>query len=44
MALPGVETGKIRSELVKIAVVTRLTEETLNLSVTAGWVTRAKVA
>ncbi len=33
----GVTTGKVRSELVKIAVVTRLTRETLNLSLTAGW-------
>ena len=35
--LIGVTTGKVRPELVKIAVVTRLTRETLNLSVTAGW-------
>lgn len=34
---PGVDAGKIRPELVKIAVVTRLTKEPLNLSVTAGW-------
>jgi hypothetical protein len=33
----GVTAGKVRPELVKIAVVTRLTKETLNLSVTAGW-------
>ena len=33
----GVTAGKVRSELVKIAVVTRLTRETLNLSLTAGW-------
>jgi hypothetical protein len=33
----GVTTGKVRSDLVKIAVVTRLTKEALNLSVTAGW-------
>ncbi|HAO78604.1 MAG TPA: DNA methyltransferase, partial [Verrucomicrobia subdivision 3 bacterium] len=33
----GVTAGKVRAELVKIAVVTRLTRETLNLSVTAGW-------
>ncbi len=35
--LPGVDAGKIRPELVKIAVVTRLTKEALNLSLTAGW-------
>jgi hypothetical protein len=33
----GVDSGKIRPELVKLAVVTRLTKEPLNLSVTAGW-------
>jgi hypothetical protein len=33
----GVTEGKVRSELVKIAVVTRLTPDTLNLSLTAGW-------
>ena len=33
----GVDAGKIRPELVKIAVVTRLTKDPLNLSVTAGW-------
>jgi hypothetical protein len=33
----GVSVGKVRPELVKIAVVTRLTHETLNLSLTAGW-------
>ena len=33
----GVTAGTVRPELVKIAVVTRLTRETLNLSVTAGW-------
>jgi hypothetical protein len=32
-----VTAGNVRPELVKIAVVTRLTRETLNLSVTAGW-------
>lgn len=35
--LTGVTAGKIRPELVKIAVVTRLTKQPLNLSVTAGW-------
>jgi hypothetical protein len=35
--LPGVDAGKIRPELVKLAVLTRLTNEPLNLSVTAGW-------
>lgn len=33
----GVDSGKIRPELLKIGVVTRLTKEPLNLSVTAGW-------
>jgi hypothetical protein len=33
----GVDQGNIRPELVKLAVVTRLTKEPLNLSVTAGW-------
>jgi len=33
----GVDAGKIRPELVKIAVVTRLTKDPLNLSVSAGW-------
>jgi hypothetical protein len=33
----GVTEGKVRPELVKIAVVTRLTLEPLNLSLTAGW-------
>jgi type ISP restriction-modification system protein/N-6 DNA methylase len=33
----GVDAGKIRPELVNIAVVTRLTKEPLNLSLTAGW-------
>jgi hypothetical protein len=33
----NVTTGKVRPELVRIAVVTRLTRETLNLSLTAGW-------
>jgi hypothetical protein len=33
----GVTAGTVRAELVKIAVVTRLTRETLNLSITAGW-------
>jgi predicted helicase len=33
----GVDAGKIRPELVKLAVVTRLTKEPLNLSLTAGW-------
>jgi hypothetical protein len=37
MPVQGVTTGTVRPELVKIAVVTRLTRETLNLSVTAGW-------
>ncbi len=35
--LVGVDAGKIRPDLVKIAVVTRLTKDTLNLSLTAGW-------
>jgi hypothetical protein len=35
--IPGVDAGKVRPDLVKIAVVTRLTKETLNLSLTAGW-------
>ncbi|HZQ46670.1 MAG TPA: type ISP restriction/modification enzyme, partial [Verrucomicrobiae bacterium] len=35
--LVGVDAGKIRPDLVKIAVVTRLTNDTLNLSLTAGW-------
>ncbi len=35
--MAGVDAGKIRPELVKIAVVTRLTKEPLNLSITAGW-------
>ena len=33
----GVTMGTVRPELVKIAVVTRLGQETLNLSLTAGW-------
>ena len=33
----GVTSGKVRPELVKIAVVTRLTKDQLNLSLTAGW-------
>ncbi len=33
----GVTAGKTRPELVKLAVVSRLTKEPLNLSVTAGW-------
>jgi hypothetical protein len=33
----GVDSGKVCPELVKIAVVTRLTKEALNLSLTAGW-------
>ena len=33
----GVNDGKVRAELVKIAVVARLTREPLNLSLTAGW-------
>ncbi len=33
----GVAAGKIRSDLVKIAVVTRLSKSALNLSLTAGW-------
>jgi hypothetical protein len=33
----GVTVGKVRPDLVKIAVVTRLTKSTLNLSLTAGW-------
>lgn len=37
MPIPGIDAGKVRPDLVKIAVVTRLTKETLNLSLTAGW-------
>jgi hypothetical protein len=33
----GVTEGTIRAELVKIAVVTRVTNQKLNLSLTAGW-------
>ena len=33
----GVNSGKVRAELVKIAVIARLTKEPLNLSLTAGW-------
>ncbi len=33
----GITAGKVYPELVKIAVVTRLTKEILNLSLTAGW-------
>jgi hypothetical protein len=33
----GVDAGRICPELVKLAVVTRLTKEPLNLSLTAGW-------
>ncbi len=33
----GVTAGKVHPDLVKIAVVTRLTKESLNLSLTAGW-------
>jgi len=33
----GVTAGKIRPELVKVAVLTRLTREPLDLSLTAGW-------
>ena len=33
----GVTAGRVRPDLVKIAVVTRLTKDTLNLSLTAGW-------
>ena len=33
----GVDAGKVRPDLREIAVVTRLTKETLNLSLTAGW-------
>jgi hypothetical protein len=35
--LTGIDAGKVQPELVKIAVVTRLTKDTLNLSLTAGW-------
>jgi len=35
--LPGVDAGKIRPELIKIAVVTKLGKGPLNLSLTAGW-------
>jgi hypothetical protein len=37
MPVQGVTAGKVRPELVKVAVVARLTKETLNLSLTAGW-------
>jgi len=33
----GVTAGKVRAELVQIAVPARLTRDTLNLSLTAGW-------
>jgi hypothetical protein len=33
----GVTAGRVRSELIKIAVVTRLTKDPLDLSVTVGW-------
>jgi len=33
----GVDAGKLRPELAKIAVVTKLTKEPLNLSLSAGW-------
>ena len=36
-ALPGVDAGKVRPDLVKIAVVASLTKQPLNLSLTAGW-------
>ena len=36
-AVQGVTAGKISQELIEIAVVKRLTKETLNLSLTAGW-------
>jgi hypothetical protein len=36
-AVRGVTAGKVRTELVKIAVLTRLSKDTLNLSLTAGW-------
>src|SRR5207248_141539 len=35
--VPGVDSEKVASNLVTIAVVTRLSKETLNLSLTAGW-------
>ena len=35
--LPGVNAGKIRPDLIKIAVVTKRTDGPLNLSLTAGW-------
>ena len=35
--LPGVDAGRIRSDLAKVAVLTRFTNETLNMSLTAGW-------
>jgi hypothetical protein len=35
--LPGVDAGKIRPELIEIAVVTKLGKGPLNLSLTAGW-------
>jgi hypothetical protein len=36
-AVAGIDAGKIHPELVKIAVVTRLTKQPLNLSLTARW-------
>jgi hypothetical protein len=35
--LPGINAGKVRPELIKIAVVTKLADGPLNLSLTAGW-------
>jgi len=36
-SVQGVTSGKVRPELVKTSVVTRLTRDTLNLSLTSGW-------
>ncbi len=36
-SLPGVDTGKIRSELVQIAAIARLSGKALDLSLTTGW-------
>jgi hypothetical protein len=41
-AVDSVDAGNIRPELVKVAVVTRLTRDPLNLSLTAGWGHRGK--
>jgi len=40
----GVTAGKVRPDLVKIGVVSRLTKDTLNISLTAGGDTPGKTA